>query len=126
MRILDIFKNRSQKDTAAGKHAIEPNIITFSIDEWDRCSIEIKLNNNQEKISSNFGKMLYAINTGLYEAKILDTIVDISKKNPMMSETIKNILSAWGLMLTKNLTNDTAIAETPVPYIKPTEVFRVK
>lgn len=125
MKILDWFFNKKE---IKNQHNPIPktNSITFSIDPWNRCTIDVSMFNPQEEISSEFGKMLYALNSGLYEQKILDCFVKLSNDYPFLKKNIQATLSSWAATIISddNKTNSShPLDGKPIPYIKPSLVF---
>jgi hypothetical protein len=108
-------KNKKEKDNS--------NLIIFSIDEFMQCKISVEYNSKNTKCAENFGKLLYSINQGnIYEDKILETLINLSKANPILVPTIQETLTSWGVMIITKVEKDQN-EYSDVPYIKPTSVF---
>ena len=113
-----IKKNKSLSYT----EDIKNNIVIFSIDQWDRMTIDIVFENNSASCAETFGKLLYNINHGSYEDKILECLVTLSKNNPELVPMIQKALTSWGIMIiNKDVNSKSEINQTP--FIKPTSVF---
>jgi hypothetical protein len=97
------------------------NIISFYIDEWSRSHIYINMEQTNEFAAAEFGKLLYLINSGKYEQNILDQIVELSEKKPLLKKPIQESLVSWATAIKTNVENEN---DNSVPYVRPTQVFK--
>lgn len=97
----------------------QENSVSFIIDEWNRLIIKVGLENNNTSSCEAFGKMLFLVNNGEYEEKILNIMVDMTKKNPDQAEYVQATMISWASSITDQMERDVLIG----PQIKPTEVF---
>lgn len=96
------------------------NSIKFEIDQWNRFIITIRIENTNSISCEEFGKMLYLINDGRYDQKIIEVLVELGKNHQLPVENIQQIMSGWTTFLA------TEIDENNQPCVKPTEVFNTK
>lgn len=122
----NIFKKKSSKNHVSSQEPLKYNSITFSIDQLDRIKIDIFFENEKHSYAETFGKVLYGINHGLYEDKILECLVSLSKTNPLLVAPIQQALTAWGIMLIDKADSEQKQNDQPIPFIKPTSVFHSK
>lgn len=128
MKIFDwLFDKNKKVKISKPQPPPKSNSITLSIDQWKRCIVDIAIYNPHEEISIEFGKMLYSLNAGLYEQKILDCMVDISKDYPFLKKNIQTALTSWAATIIEDENkNDNyhPLDGKPVPYIRPSLVFQ--
>lgn len=96
------------------------NSIKFEIDQWNRFIITIRIENANSMSCEEFGKMLYLINDGRYDQKIIEVLVELGKNHQLPVENIQQIMSGWTSILA------TEMDENNQPCVKPTEVFNTK
>lgn len=96
------------------------NSIKFEIDQWNRFIITIRIENTNSMSCEEFGKMLYLINDGRYDQKIIEVLVELGKNHQLPVENIQQIMSGWTSILA------TEMDENNQPCVKPTEVFNTK
>jgi hypothetical protein len=123
--MINIFKKffaiNKPKQQASIEEPVKCNFITFSIDQWDRMRIDIAIQNEGSNYAETFGKLLYAVNHGLYEDKILECLIALSKSNPSLVPPIQQALTSWGIMIIDKTSED--MKKYPEPFVKPTSVF---
>lgn len=96
------------------------NSIKFEIDEWNRFIITIRIENANTLSCEEFGKMLYLINDGRYDQKIVEVLVELGKNKQLPIDNVQQIMSGWTSLLA------TEMDENREPCIKPTQVFNTK
>ncbi|NBX98206.1 hypothetical protein EBQ81_05090 [bacterium] len=96
------------------------NSIKFEIDEWNRFILTIRIENANIMACEEFGKMLYLLNDGRYDQKILEVLVELGKNKELPMHNIQQIMSGWTTLLATEMDQNNS------PYIKPTEVFNNK
>lgn len=125
--IFDWLLNRKKitknKPISKSTNIPKSNSITFSVDEWKRCSIDISMFNPHEEISVEFGKMIHALNVGLYEDEILNCFTKLSKDYPFLVNNIQTTLKSWAITITNSHNEHYILENKPIPYIKPSSVF---
>lgn len=119
---LKKFFIKSKNRSISYEENIKHNSITFSIDQLDKMKIDIVLQSDGVSYADTFGKLLYGINHAVYEDKILECLVSLSKSNPDLVPSIQRILTTWGIMIVSKETN-TQKSSASIPFIKPTSVF---
>jgi hypothetical protein len=123
--MLKLFKKifgKPEKKSISHTENVKQNKIIFSIDQWDRMTIDISFQNEDMPCAETFGKLLYSINHGIYEDKILECLVSLSKSSPSLVPCIHKALNTWGIMII-NKDNDPQSTTIKSPFIKPTSVF---
>jgi hypothetical protein len=97
---------------------LKNNSVLFWIGEDGLPYIKIHIMDTDTESSSIFGDMLFSINTGQYMDNILSLLVDISHKDPIIKEYIKNVISYWqNSLLAEDISSTN---EDNEPHIKPT------
>jgi hypothetical protein len=114
------FQDKNNKSVTYTEN-VKQNKITFSIDQWDRMTIDINFENQDVSCVETFGKILYNMNHGVYEDKILECLVTLSKTNPVLIPSIQKVLTTWGIMV---INKDPGPDKNHSPFIKPTSVFK--
>lgn len=131
LKILKDFfgkNSKSQNKSISLTEDLKHNTITFSIDRWDRVTINVTFENEDMPCSETFGKLLYSINHGIYEDKMLECLVALSKNNSSLIPSIQKVLNTWGIMIVSkdpgpSKDNLDTSKKTDNPFIKPTSVF---
>lgn len=96
------------------------NSIKFEIDEWNRFILTIRIENMNIIACEEFGRMLYLLNDGRYDQKILEVLVELGKNKQLPIDNVQYIMSGWTTLLASEMDQNNA------PCIKPTEVFNNK
>lgn len=121
----DFFSKKENKSVSHTEN-VKQNSIMFSIDQWDRMTIDIVFQNEDMPCAETFGKLLYSINHAIYEDKILECLVALSKTNPSLVPSIQKALSSWGIMIINKDHGSSGSEKNKSPLIKPTSVFNNK
>lgn len=119
LKNIQFFFGINNKPKRKIKAKKKKNIVSFFIDEWNRPSIKMDFELQTDYSLSEFGKLLYLINSGKYEKHILDYMVENSHQNPFLKDTIQKTLLGWASCVKDNIESN-----NDAPYIKPTEVFK--
>lgn len=123
MIIFDILKNLFKtKDNKLESEKHSSNSVCLSIDEWNRLYIDLAIENFDAKNLEDFGKMLYSLSGGLYETKILDSLVAMAQKNPKYAKDIQTILLSWSSMIMDSSEKNQYNIKQPL--IRPSTVFK--
>lgn len=121
---IDYFKNQyglyQTKEHSVKQRDNTTNSIKFEIDEWNRFIITIRIENANTLSCEEFGKMLYLINDGRYDQKIVEVLVELGKNKQLPIDNVQEIMSGWTSLLA------TEMDENREPCIKPTQVFNTK
>lgn len=75
------------------------NTITFGIDTTNTPWISIELNNTAPSAAEYFAKLLVQIYSGTHHKEIIELLIELSRKNPHLSDMVENILISWGSQL---------------------------
>jgi len=123
--IINYFKKQYGFDNKPvdKKSTIETTIsnsIKFEIDQWNRFILTVVIENPNDQSCEDFGKMLCLINSGQYDQKMIEVLVELGKNKQLPIEKVQKIMSGWTLLLA------TELDKNKQPCIKPTEVFHIK
>lgn len=122
--IIEYFRKQYGVSQSSKNNKIQnipqENSISFSIDEWNRFVLKIKLEIHNNAAYEEFGKLLYFIQQGKYEENIVDTLLNMISKQNLNRESAQKIMSGWATLLAEDLKTDNQLC------VKPTEVFNRK
>lgn len=122
IKLLKDFFGKSKTKSISHTENIKRNTIMFSVDQWDRMTIDIIFQNEDIPCVETFGKLLYSVNHGVYEDKVLECLVNLSKTHPDLVPSIQKVLTTWGIMVVSK-DQGSNIEKIKSPFIKPTSVF---
>lgn len=93
--------------------------ISFTLND-DKINIAILIDSNDIDVGTNFGRLLYNIDSGKLKKSIAKMLLDLSIKEPAYRPIIEETLECWMKLLSEEKDIDVS------PYIKPSQVFAQK
>lgn len=112
------FKEQSDKDLGY-------NYITFLVDkETKEPYIKMNIQHLTEDESKAYGEMLFDINAGLYQASILDILVDFSKQDDDINTFVKNTILHWHAL--SSIKNELVSGVVEKPWLKRPQISPIE
>ena len=126
--ILDNIKNIFKKPN----HPKEPedkdlgyNYITFLVDkETKEPYIKMNIQHLTYEDSKLYGEMLFDITAGLYQASMLDILVDFSKQDDDINSFVKNTILHWHAL--SSIKNELVSGVVEKPWLKRPQISPIE
>lgn len=110
-----IFKAKKISTEETTKKPIQ---ILFEIDNSDKFTVDLIINDKSVEMADNLGLLLFLINEGYYVQYFLDMLTDLSKQDSNNGIFVQKTISNWSNKIVESENNHIAIDE---PIIKPSQ-----
>lgn len=121
--MMNFFKKIFALDSrAANKEEILSNKIEFLFDESGEPNVKISIINIDNSDAKGLADLIHSLVTGQYNNDIMDTLLNLSKKDDAIKSFITRVLVHYSLLNTYDVSKSISSA----PVIKPSEFQRHK
>jgi hypothetical protein len=116
-------KQKNKEDTYIVKD--QENALIFALDANDEVVIRLSMQNLSAKKAIKFAEMLYLTSKGMYQAHIIDMLLDTAQKDGARTGFIKDVINAWSKYIDNERQSDYHKDAVNRPVVSPTKFYEI-